>query len=145
MPFLSPVKLLIILVIALVVMGPEKLPKITRQIGSLWGDLRKFRDKLESEVRGNFPDLPSTNKIAQAVRSPLSLLDDLAEAHDSENVTKSERLESVLSAPAADETSSELTGSFDLREPSPVGQGSGPVDHIHRVSADGEAYRMTRA
>ena len=70
MPFLSPAKLLVILVVALIVLGPDKLPKMAKQIGSLWGDFRKFRERLESDVRGTFPDLPSTDTIAQAVRSP---------------------------------------------------------------------------
>ncbi len=81
--------MLVILVVALVVLGPDKLPKVARQIGGLWGDFRKFREKLESEVRGNFPDLPSTDTITQAVRSPLSFLDNLADAHSTENGTTS--------------------------------------------------------
>ncbi len=85
MPFLSPAKLLVILVVALVVLGPDKLPKMARQVGSLWGDFRQFRERLESDVRGNFPDLPSTETIAQAVRSPLSFLDTLADTHSAEN------------------------------------------------------------
>jgi sec-independent protein translocase protein TatB len=90
MPFLSPAKLLVILVVAVVVLGPDKLPKVAKQVGGLWGDFRRFREKVESEVRGNFPDLPSTDTIHQAVRSPLSFLNDLAETHDSENGTTSE-------------------------------------------------------
>ena len=37
---LSPAKLLVILVVALVVLGPDKLPKVAKQIGSLWSDFR---------------------------------------------------------------------------------------------------------
>ena len=85
MDFLSPAKLLVILVVALVVLGPDKLPKVARQIGSLWGDFRKFRERLESDVRNNFPDLPSTETITHAVRSPLSFLDTLADSHSTEN------------------------------------------------------------
>jgi sec-independent protein translocase protein TatB len=85
--FLSPAKVLIILVVALVVLGPDKLPKVARQVGALWGEFRKFRDRLESDVRGNFPDLPSTATITQAVRSPLSFLDTLADSHSAENGT----------------------------------------------------------
>jgi len=83
-PFLSPAKVMVILVVALVVLGPDKLPKMAKQIGGLWGDFRKFRERLESDVRGSFPDLPSTEKISQAVRSPLSFLDTLADAHTGE-------------------------------------------------------------
>ncbi len=85
MPFLSPAKLLVILVVAVIVLGPDKLPKMARQVGALWGDLRRLRERLETDVRGNFPDLPSTEKIAQAVRSPLTFLDSLADAHASDN------------------------------------------------------------
>jgi len=80
-PFLSPAKLLVILVVALIVLGPDKLPRVARQIGSFWGDLRSFRQRVEAEVRGTFPDLPSTDRIAHAVRSPLSFLDELADSH----------------------------------------------------------------
>lgn len=78
---LSPAKLLVILVVAVVVLGPDKLPKVAKQVGSLWGDFRKFRERLESDVRGSFPDLPSSATISHAVRSPLSFLDNLADSH----------------------------------------------------------------
>lgn len=84
-PFLSPAKLLVILVVALIVLGPDKLPRVAKQIGGLWGDFRKFRDRLEADVRGTFPELPSSDKIARAVRSPLSFLDDLAASDSNEN------------------------------------------------------------
>ena len=78
MPFLSPAKLLVILVVALFVLGPDKLPRVARQSGSLWADFRKLRERLESDVRGSFPDLPSTDSISRAVHSPLAFLDGLA-------------------------------------------------------------------
>src|SRR5580658_6098326 len=79
---LSPAKLLVILVIALIVLGPEKLPQVARQIGSAWHDLRAWRSRIESEVRGTFPNLPPTHEVAQAVRSPLAFLDRLADEHE---------------------------------------------------------------
>ncbi len=85
MPFLSPAKLLIILVVAVIVLGPDKLPKVAHQVGSLWRDLRRLREKLESEVRGNFPGLPSTEIITRAVGSPLSFLDGLGDLSGSQN------------------------------------------------------------
>jgi sec-independent protein translocase protein TatB len=77
MPFLSPVKLLVILVVALVVLGPDKLPRVARQIGALWAEFQRFRRRFESEVGAAFPDLPSAETIGRAVRSPLTLLDHL--------------------------------------------------------------------
>jgi Sec-independent protein translocase protein TatA len=81
MDFLSPPKLLMILVVALIVLGPDKLPSTARRIGALWNDLKRWRAHLESEVRGAFPDLPSSTEIARAVRSPISMLDRLADEH----------------------------------------------------------------
>src|SRR3974390_719894 len=78
---LSPAKILVILVVALLVLGPDKLPGMARQIGALWHDLRNLRGRLETEVRGAFPDLPSPQQVAQAVRSPLAYLDGLADKH----------------------------------------------------------------
>ena len=103
-PFLSPAKLLVVLLVAIVVLGPDKLPKVARQVGSLWGDFRRLRQRLESDVRGNFPDLPSTDKITQAVRSPISFLDSLADTHAADN---------EAAGPAADESP----------PPDPVGDG----------------------
>jgi TatA/E family protein of Tat protein translocase len=79
---LSPAKLLVLLVVALIVLGPEKLPQVARQLGAAWGDFRRFRARLESDVRGAFPDLPATHEVAQAVRSPLAFLDRLADEHE---------------------------------------------------------------
>lgn len=83
---LSPAKLLVVLVVALLVLGPDKLPKVAKQLGGLWGDFRKFRERLELEVRDTFPDLPSTDTITQAVRSPLTFLDSLTDDPDENSV-----------------------------------------------------------
>ncbi len=87
---LSPAKLLVLLVIALIVLGPEKLPGVARHLGAAWGDLRRFRARLESDVRGAFPDLPATHEVAQAVRSPLAFLDRLADEHEKARAAEGE-------------------------------------------------------
>jgi Sec-independent protein translocase protein TatA len=99
MVLLSPPKLFMILVIALVVLGPDKLPSAARRIGAAWSDFQRWRARLEGEVRATFPDLPSTTEIARAVRSPISLLDRLAEDHGA-----------ASSSDAVGETSGESTG-----------------------------------
>jgi len=78
---LSPPKVAVILLVALVVLGPDKLPATAKRIGALWGDLRRWRLRLEDELRTSFPDLPSTSEMAHAVRSPMGFLDRLADEH----------------------------------------------------------------
>jgi len=80
--FLSPAKVLIILVVAVAVLGPESLPRVAKQIGGFWSQFKSFRQSLETQVRGSFPDLPSTETITQAVRTPLTFLDALADRPD---------------------------------------------------------------
>ncbi len=117
MTILSPAKLLVVLLVAVVVLGPDKLPKVARQVGALWGDFRRLREKLENDVRGSFPDLPSTDTITQAVRSPITFLDSLADTHAAENMT---------TPPAA----------ADDRPPDPEGDGVQVSGATNRPSGD---------
>jgi TatA/E family protein of Tat protein translocase len=96
---LSPAKLLVLLVVALIVLGPEKLPQVARQLGAAWGELRRFRSRLESDVRGAFPDLPATHEVAQAVRSPLAFLDRLADEHEKASAAATGEADEVAGAP----------------------------------------------
>ncbi len=147
MPFLSPAKLVVILVVALIVLGPDKLPGMARQVGSFWSQFRTFRQRFEDDVRGNFPDLPSTEKITQAVRSPLSFLDTLADAHLTENeaaapadgmaepVGDAVQPATTANRPAGTVASTEestLPG-VTVRDP----QGTARLDGIHRVRSGG--------
>jgi sec-independent protein translocase protein TatB len=144
-PLLSPAKILVVLLIAIVVLGPDKLPKVARQVGSLWGDFRRLRQRLETDVRGNFPDLPSTEKITQAVRSPISFLDSLADSHEADN-------EATPPAPGDDRPpdpqGDEVEPSGGTNRPSGVVRAdeqasfpgvsiSDPQGTVHRVRADG--------
>jgi len=54
---LDPAKLVVILVLALVVMGPEKMQSSARHFGSLWRSVTEFREKAEQQVREAMPDL----------------------------------------------------------------------------------------
>ena len=79
---LDPVKLLIIAVVAMILLGPDKLPQLARQVGAGWRSLNEFRHRMEADVRGQVPDLPSTHEIAHYARSPRALLDRLAAMND---------------------------------------------------------------
>jgi sec-independent protein translocase protein TatB len=78
---ISPLKVLIVLVVALLLLGPDKVPQAARQIGAGWSAFRKFRQRMEEEIRETVPDLPATHEIVRAVRSPMSFLDNLADLH----------------------------------------------------------------
>lgn len=58
-------ELLLLLVIALLVLGPERMPKLARDVGRTVADLRKTSDELRTEFLN----------ADQALRSPEKLLD----------------------------------------------------------------------
>ena len=137
---LSPAKLLVILVIALIVLGPEKLPQVARQIGAAWHDLRQWRSRIESEVRGTFPNLPPTHEVAQAVRSPLAFLDRLADEHEaaleaddedaSDDGADADAADRVASGPPPQTASP--AGSARTDRPGPLGDGGRQRDRRRR-------------
>ena len=76
---LSPIKILIIVVVILVVLGPDKLPEVSHQLGTAWKKLRTLQQKIEGEVREVVPDLPTSADIVRIARSPMNLLNSLAD------------------------------------------------------------------
>lgn len=75
---LDPEKILVVLVIALVVLGPEKLPRVARQLGAAWRELTRFRDKVEAEVRGALPDVDLPRIPTRPSAAVASFISDLA-------------------------------------------------------------------
>jgi Sec-independent protein translocase protein TatA len=75
---LDPSKLLVIAMVAVILLGPDRLPAFARQVGGIWRSISEYRHRMEAEVRGSMPDLPSSAEIARLARSPAALLDHLA-------------------------------------------------------------------
>ncbi len=54
MPQIGPLEILVILVVALVVFGPKKLPDIGRQVGRGVREFRKFQQGFRDDIEGAF-------------------------------------------------------------------------------------------
>ena len=74
---LDPGKLLIIGVVAVMVLGPDKLPRAARQVGDAWRSFDEFRHRMEADIRDAVPDLPSTEHLVRLARSPAALFEHL--------------------------------------------------------------------
>ncbi|HKH26400.1 MAG TPA: twin-arginine translocase TatA/TatE family subunit [Acidimicrobiia bacterium] len=73
MPQIGPLEILVVLIVALVVFGPTKLPELGRQVGRGYREFRRFqqgiRDDIEGAFRENDDDLPgSEDGIDDATR-----------------------------------------------------------------------------
>jgi TatA/E family protein of Tat protein translocase len=86
--FLSPVKIMVIVAVVLLLMGPDKLPEVAHRLGSSWRALKRIQERVESEVRDAIPDLPSTGDIARIVRSPINLLNQLSDQVDAKEAAE---------------------------------------------------------
>jgi len=106
---LDPGKLLVIGIVAILLLGPDRLPHVTRQIGGAWRSFNEFRQRMEAEVRSNIPDLPSSSDLARMTSSPTALFDHL------------EKMGSPAPASAPDHTV--VTG-FAETLPTPAGAGA---------------------
>jgi sec-independent protein translocase protein TatA len=51
MPSLGPAEILVILVVALLVFGPDKMPDIARQVGRGFREFKRVQQHLKSELR----------------------------------------------------------------------------------------------
>jgi Sec-independent protein translocase protein TatA len=84
---LDPGKLLVIAVVAIILLGPDRLPQVARQVGGAWRTFNEYRHRMESEVRNSIPDLPSTAEIARLARSPSALLTHLSNMPEAREAT----------------------------------------------------------
>jgi sec-independent protein translocase protein TatB len=122
---LDPSKLLIIAVVAVILLGPDRLPQVARQVGAAWRTFGEFRNRMESEVRNSIPDLPSSADIARLARSPSALLNHLSNmAPDEEAAAPVEGTAedpAVTTPTSADPPGDELAvpGSSDTPDASP--------------------------
>jgi len=76
MPQLGPAEILVVLVIALMVFGPKRLPEVGRQVGRGLRELRKIQDTIRTEINDVIhapepaPTLPPVTTYATSGRPP---------------------------------------------------------------------------
>ncbi len=96
---LSPIRLVIVAIVGLILLGPDKLPQVAKQAGSLWHSLRTLQQRVEEEIHEAVPDLPRSSDLMKFARSPVSLLNQLADkaqANDPANAVEPVVRESVV-------------------------------------------------
>ena len=119
---LNPEKLFIVFIVAMVLLGPDKLPKLARQVGTGWAKVKAFQERMESEVRETMPDLPSSRDIARMARSPVAYLNSIA-------APGGDRLVPDPAAPAADAGTANGTWPVDPAAPADPSSSNGSNGH----------------
>jgi sec-independent protein translocase protein TatA len=63
MPSIGPMELIIVLVIALIVVGPRKLPELGRSLG---GGMREFKDSITGRTESQYDELETERAEVRA-------------------------------------------------------------------------------
>ena len=66
----SPVHILIVLTVALIVLGPQELPKVARSTGKVLRELRALRARLDEELHVLVDDGEDPDPTAQPEQPP---------------------------------------------------------------------------
>ena len=105
-------ELLVIILVALVVLGPQQLPKAMRTFGSVMAEVRKVSDGFQAEMRSamdSVVDTSATEKPHSATMAPatpaVEPADDAEERASDSDLTKDEVVARNEGAPAVDPVS----------------------------------------
>ncbi len=147
---LDPLKLALVAVVAVVVLGPDKLPGLARRAGGLLKDLQRLRASLEDEARHLAGDLPLADELRQA-RQLVGTTRQLGGPDAARQaLLRAAGLEADAARPwphgAADSTEVDLPpGSIDLGITAPqLVRAAAPIEPVADDAADlgGEAGRL---
>ncbi len=119
---LDPAKIIMVLVIALIVLGPDRLPRVARQLGAAWREVTKFREHVEQEVRSAMPDLDLPKLPTRPSSAVASFLSDLT---------------APLKAPLADlKAAANGVGDAVTGDTASATNGAGGADGLQAVAGD---------
>ncbi len=74
MPSLGPAEILVIMLIALLVFGPNKMPEIARQVGKGMREFKRVQQHLKSELRDVVSEFDAPSGTDAADGDPLPML-----------------------------------------------------------------------
>ena len=61
-------ELVVVMLVALVVIGPERLPKVARTLGHLWGRTQRYVHKMKSDIAREM-ELEELNQLQKKVQA----------------------------------------------------------------------------
>jgi sec-independent protein translocase protein TatA len=74
MPSLGPAEILVVLVVALLVFGPNKMPEIARQIGKGMREFKRVQQHLKSELRDVVSEFDAPSSAPAVDIDPVPML-----------------------------------------------------------------------
>jgi sec-independent protein translocase protein TatA len=115
MPSLGPAEILVVLVIALLVFGPNKMPDIAKQVGKGFREFRRVQQHLKSELRDVVSEFDSPSSTPSVEQQAVPMLPPKDDAPDQPAAPAAPTASEAAPAP---EVSSALPAA-DTPSPSP--------------------------
>jgi sec-independent protein translocase protein TatB len=111
-------EIVVIAVVALIVIGPEKLPKTARTLGHLFGRLQRYVNDVKADISREM-ELEELRKLKQEVQTAASEIESSVSKATREIETGVQKVESDLNAMAEGGSA-----------PEPVPAVAGPTDYV---------------
>ena len=70
MASIGPMEILVVLVVALIVLGPAKLPESARSVGRAFGEFKRVVNSAQAEVRDVLSDVSPTGSYSATKPAP---------------------------------------------------------------------------
>ena len=77
-------ELMVIMVVALIVIGPERLPKVARTLGHLWGRAQRYVNGVKADIERDMA-VEEFRQLQQKVQAEASALEQSVKASDTDS------------------------------------------------------------
>ena len=67
-------ELMVILVVALIVIGPERLPKVARTAGHLWGRMQRYVHNIKNDIANDIA-IQEVNQLRGSIREEITAIE----------------------------------------------------------------------
>ena len=98
---------MVVVAVALLLLGPAKLPEVAHKLGSTWRAFKQLQEKVEAEVREAIPDLPSSSDLVRIARSPVNMLNQLANMAEARDAVAAQASTDAPEPPVTDDETGE--------------------------------------
>jgi len=115
-------ELMVILVVALIVIGPERLPKVARTIGLLWGRAQRYVNSVKADIAREMP-MEEFHQLQQKVNQEVLHAEQAANQITQAMDQQAQQLNSAVAQPVPQTTVQQVR-----TELSPEAQKKFPVD-----------------
>lgn len=92
-------EIVVIMLVALVVLGPERLPVVARTMGRWWGTLQRYVNRIKADVAANM-ELEELRQLERKIKAEADALERSAQQASSDISERMRQLERELEKPA---------------------------------------------